>query len=104
MSNYQPRRGSKTDLRLPGQKVVMDGQLSRFRNLFGWEESQGDSLSNDNGKKRLRKIAPSDSDEGNIGSPRYVPPALQAKISEQGPGVFRKARELILRIGRPRQP
>ncbi len=104
MISYQPRKGPKTDLRLPGQKVVVDGQLSRFRNLFGWEESQGESLSNDNRLKKPRKVAPIDSGDANTGQPSYISAGMQAKMVEQGPGVFKKARELILRIGRPRQP
>ncbi len=107
--------GLKTDLQLPGQRVVVNGGTQPIQNLFHWtdpnapanQHHQPDRFTGGNaGKKNTGKKATPD-DDGEVGQrkPGYLDPKLQDKIfQQQGTGVFRRARELIVRIGRPRQP
>ncbi len=99
---------NRTDLRLPGQPIVIDGQLSSFHDLMGYDpdmlsfETASDKPNLKLVKSSAKNIPSDDETDGWVNF--SVSPQLRSKIAESAPGVFKRARSIIMRIGRPRQP
>lgn len=107
----------KTDLRPPGQMVVADGRLISSQDLFHHqtdathppaanidariaviEKSSGKSKG---GKKGATTTKPKPTSGGDA---NFNPKFTMGIFDRAGFGLSKRARELIMRIGRPRQP
>jgi hypothetical protein len=100
---------SKTDLRAPGQNIVMGGRLGRFQNLLSEAVPTPDPVPaittpRDGKNKKAKPVKPTDNgDTGRMPVNQNLF-SVSSLLGEKIGTAARESRRLIQRIGRPRQP